>query len=171
VTIIELKAKFDEENNLLLASKLKASGVDIVYNFPKVKVHAKLCLIVRREKCGLVRYSHIGSGNYNLVTAKNYGDIGYLTARHDVGLDLEALFNMLEKGSQDQDFKFKNLLVSPKTLKFEILKRIDREIIFHRKTGKGYIAFKLNNLEETDVIQALYKASMAGVKIDLNIRG
>jgi polyphosphate kinase len=78
---------------------------------------------------------------------------------------------MLAKGSQNKDFKFKYLLVSPKTLKYEILKRIDREIIFHQKTGKGYLAFKLNNLEETDVIQALYKASMAGVKIDLNIRG
>ncbi|MGD6809086.1 MAG: polyphosphate kinase 1 [Candidatus Bathyarchaeia archaeon] len=171
VAVIELKAKFDEENNILLASKLKAAGVEIVYNFPKIKVHAKLCLIVRREKEGIVRYSHVGSGNYNSVTAKIYGDIGYLTARHDVGLELEALFNILENGLQENEYKFKHLLVAPKTLKREILKRIDREIAFHQKTGKGYLAFKLNNLEETEVIQALYRASIAGVKIDLNVRG
>lgn len=169
VAVIELKAKFDEENNILLASKLKEAGVEIVYNFPKIKVHAKLCLIIRQEKEGIVRYSHIGSGNYNAVTAKIYGDIGYLTARHDVGLEVEALFNILSNGHQETEFK--HLLVAPKTLKREILKRIDREIAFHRKTGKGYLAFKLNNLEETEVIQALYRASMAGVKIDLNVRG
>jgi polyphosphate kinase len=171
VSVIELKAKFDEENNLFLASKLKASGVKIVYNFPKIKVHAKLCLIVRRENKGLARYSHIGSGNYNASTAKIYGDICYLTARPDVGLELEALFDILENKSQDKEFPFKHLLVSPKTLKNEILRRIDREIAFHQKTGKGYLAFKLNNLEEVDVIYALYRASIAGVKIDLNIRG
>jgi polyphosphate kinase len=171
LAVIELKAKFDEENNILLASKLKQAGVEIVYNFPKIKVHAKLCLIVRREKDELVRYSHIGSGNYNAVTAKIYGDIGYLTARHDVGLELEALFNVLKNGLQEKEFKFNHLLVAPKSLKREILKRIDREISFHKKTGKGYLAFKLNNLEETEVIQALYRASMAGVKIDLNVRG
>ena len=170
--IIELKAKFDEENNILLASKLREASVNTVYNFPKFKVHAKLCLITRREKKGIVRYSHIGSGNYNAVTAKIYGDIGYLTAKPEVGKELEELFNVLINGlSADKEKDFKHLLVAPKTLKSEILKRIDREIAFHRKTGKGYLAFKLNNLEEKDVIQALYKASMAGIKIDLNVRG
>ncbi len=171
VAVIELKAKFDEENNILLAAKLKEAGVEIAYNFPKIKVHAKLCLIVRKENNKLVRYSHVGSGNYNSVTAKIYGDIGYLTARHDVGLELEALFNILANGLKDNEFKFTHLLVAPKTLKREILKRIDREVAFHRKTGNGYLAFKLNNLEEPDVIKALYRASMAGVKIDLNVRG
>jgi polyphosphate kinase len=166
--IIELKAKFDEENNILLASRLREAGVNTVYNFPRFKVHAKLCLIVRKEKTGLVRYSHIGSGNYNAVTAKIYGDIGYLTAKQDVGIELEALFNVLINGLQEKESKY--LLVAPKTLKNEILKRIDREIAFHRKTGEGYLAFKLNNLEEKEVIQALYKASMAGIKIDLNVR-
>jgi polyphosphate kinase len=170
VAVIELKAKFDEENNILLASKLKEAGIEILYNFPKIKVHAKLCLIVRQEKKGLARYSHIGSGNYNAITAKIYGDIGYLTARNDVGLEVEALFKILANGLQ-QEKEFKHLLVAPKTLKREILKRIEREIAFHRKTGKGYLAFKLNNLEETEVIQALYRASIAGVKIDLNVRG
>jgi polyphosphate kinase len=169
VAIIELKAKFDEENNILLASRLKEAGVNIVYNFPNIKVHAKLCLIIRKEKTGLVRYSHIGSGNYNAVTAKIYGDIGYLTAKHEVGCELEELFNILINGLQEKEFK--HLLVAPKTLKNEILKRIDREITFHNQTGKGYIALKLNNLEEKDVIQALYRASMSGIKIDLNVRG
>jgi len=168
--IVELKAKFDEENNILLVSRLSEGGVNTVYHFPKFKVHAKLCLIVRKEKTGLVRYSHIGSGNYNAVTAKIYGDIGYLTSKPEVGLELEALFNVLINGLQEPT-EFKHLLVAPKTLKSEILRRIDKEISFHRKTGKGYLAFKLNNLEEKEVIQALYKASMAGIKIDLNVRG
>ncbi len=167
--IVELKAKFDEENNILLVTKLRSGGVNTVYNFPNFKVHAKLCLITRKEKNGVVRYSHIGSGNYNAVTAKIYGDIGYLTANPEVGLELEDLFEAIIKGLQEKETK--HLLVAPKTLRREILRRIDREISFHQKTGRGYLAFKLNNLEEKEIIQALYKASMAGVKIDLNVRG
>ena len=167
--VIELKAKFDEENNINLASKLRGAGVNPVYNFPNFKVHAKLCLIVRKERAGIVRYSHIGSGNYNSVTAKIYGDIGYLTSRSEIGEELSELFNVLSHGLQDQEFK--HLLVAPRTLKKEILRRIEREIAVQQKSGQGYLAFKLNNLEEKDVIQALYKASMAGVKIDLNVRG
>jgi polyphosphate kinase len=167
--IVELKAKFDEENNIRLVSKLREGGVNTVYNFPNFKIHAKLCLIERKEKNRIVRYSHIGSGNYNAVTAKIYGDIGYLTANPEIGQELEELFNIITKGLQEKEFN--HLLVAPKTLKPEILRRIDREISVHQKTGKGYLAFKLNNLEETEVIQALYKASMVGIKIDLNVRG
>jgi polyphosphate kinase len=167
--IVELKAKFDEENNIILVSKLRQGGVNTVYNFPNFKVHAKLCLIVKKEKDQITRFSHIGSGNYNAVTAKIYGDIGYLTANPEVGIELEELFNIIINGLQEKEFN--HLLVAPKTLKKEILKRIDKEIIFHQQTGKGYLAFKLNNLEETEIIQALYKASMAGIKIDLNVRG
>jgi polyphosphate kinase len=167
--IVELKAKFDEENNIALVSRLKKAGVNTVYNFPNFKVHAKLCLIVRKEKKGLVRYSHIGSGNYNAVTAKIYGDIGYLTARPEIGEELAELLYVLINGLQEKEFK--HLLVAPKSLKREILNRIDREIEFHRKSGRGYLAFKLNNLEEKEVIEALYKASMAGIKVDLNVRG
>jgi polyphosphate kinase len=167
--IVELKAKFDEQNNILLVSKLRQGGVNTIYNFPKFKVHAKLCLIVRKEREEIVRYCHIGSGNYNSVTAKIYGDIGYLTANPEVGEELSELFDIIINGLQEKEFK--HLLVAPKTLKREILRRIDKEISIHQKTGKGYLAFKLNNLEETDIIQALYKASMAGIKIDLNVRG
>jgi polyphosphate kinase len=167
--IIELKAKFDEENNISLAWMLKAAGVNVVYNFPNYKVHAKLCLIVRKEKAGITRYSHIGSGNYNSVTAKIYADIGYLTAKPGIGKELSELFALLSHDSHEKEFK--HLLVAPKMLKKEILRRIEREITVQRKTGNGYLAFKLNNLEEKEIIQALYRASMAGVKIDLNVRG
>jgi len=167
--VIELKAKFDEENNVDLAGKLKKAGVNVAYNYPNYKVHAKLCLIVRKEKKDIIRYSHIGSGNYNSVTAKIYADIGYLTAKPGIGKELSELFDLLSKGLNEKEFK--HLLVAPKTLKKEILRRIEREIAVQQKTGKGYLAFKLNNLEEKDVIQALYRASMAGVKIDLNVRG
>ena len=166
--IVELKAKFDEENNILLVSKLKQAGINAVYNFPNLKIHAKLCLIVRKEKKEIVRYAHFGSGNYNAITAKIYGDIGYLTANRDVGMELEELFYILANGLQEKEFK--HIMVAPKTLKNEILNRIDREIEVHKKTGKGYIAFKLNNLEEKDIIKALYQASMAGIKIELNVR-
>ncbi len=167
--IVELKAKFDEENNILLVTKLKEGNINTVYNFPNFKVHAKLCLIVKKEETGIVRYSHFGSGNYNAVTAKIYGDIGYLTANPEVGQELEELFNIIINGLQEKEFN--HILVAPKTFKNEILKRIQREINYHLKTGQGYLAFKLNNLEEKEVIQALYKASMAGIKIDLNVRG
>jgi len=167
--IIELKAKFDEENNIILAWRLREAGIRVVYNFPKFKVHAKLCLIVEEDRSGKTRFSHVGSGNYNAVTSRIYSDIGYLTARPEIGEELEELFNMLVTGKQKKEFK--HLLVAPRTLKHEILKRIDREIDFHRKTGIGYLAFKLNNLEEKEVIQALYRASIEGVKIDLNVRG
>ena len=167
--IVELKAKFDEENNIILVSKLREGGVNTVYNFPNFKVHAKLCLIVKKEENQIMRFSHIGSGNYNSVTAKIYGDIGYLTANPEVGAELEELFNIIINGLQEKEFN--HLLVAPKSLKKEILKRIDKEIYFHQQTGNGYLAFKLNNLEETEIIQALYKASRAGIKIDLNVRG
>ncbi len=167
--VIELKAKFDEENNIMLVSKLREGGINTVYNFPNFKVHAKLCLIVKKDGDKIARYSHIGSGNYNAVTAKIYGDIGYLTANPEVGAELEELFNIIINGLQEREFK--HLLVAPKTLKKEILKRIDKEINFHKQNGNGYLAFKLNNLEETEVIQALYRASRAGIKIDLNVRG
>ena len=167
--VVELKAKFDEENNILLVSKLRQGGVNTVYNFPNFKVHAKLCLIVRENENGITRYSHIGSGNYNAATAKIYGDIGYLTANPEVGMELGQLFNIIINGLQEEDFN--HLFVAPKSLKKEILRRIDEEIMFHQQTGKGYLAFKLNNLEEKEVIQSLYKASMSGIKIDLNVRG
>jgi len=167
---IELKAKFDEKHNIDLAWELRKAGVQTVYRFPDIKLHAKLCLIERVEGGELVRYSHIGSGNYHAITTKIYGDTGYLTARPEIGEELAKLFGVLRGDSLDErDFSY--LLVAPKTLKSEILRRISREVRVHRKTGDGYLAFKLNGLEDKDIIKALYFASGAGVTIDLNVRG
>jgi polyphosphate kinase len=166
---VELKARFDEENNIEWARALETKGVHVVYGLADLKVHAKLCLIIRKEKSGIVRYSHISSGNYNTNTARVYADIGYLTADHDIGSDVSDLFNSLTGYSQKEDYR--KLLVSPVSMRREIIRRIDREIQRHQDKGDGYIGWKLNALVDKQVIQALYRASMAGVKIDLNVRG
>jgi polyphosphate kinase len=168
--LIELKAKFDEVNNINWAKVLGQAGVNVVYNFPKVKVHAKLGLILRREGGRLVQYSHIGSGNYNAVTTRIYGDIGYLTANPQIGAELLDLFHSLTGETRKME-KYQYLLVSPQSLRNEILGRIAREVQMHNMKGGGYLAFKLNALVDKSIIQALYRASMAGVKIDLNVRG
>jgi polyphosphate kinase len=168
--LIELKAKFDEVNNINWAKIMTKAGVKVVYNFPKIKVHAKLTLIVRREKDKVVQYSHIGSGNYNSVTTRIYGDIGYLTANPEIGAEVFDLFNKVTTDPR-QAGPYKYLLVAPISLKNEILSRIDREIRTHQEKGAGYIAFKMNGLVDKNIIQALYRASQAGVKIDLNVRG
>jgi polyphosphate kinase len=122
------------------------------------------------EEGRLVRYSHIGSGNSHAVTTKIYGDTGYLTARPEIGAELARLFGVLRgRNLGEQDYQ--HLLVAPKTLKREILRRISREIRIHRTRGNGYLAFKLNGLEDQEIIKALYRASMAGVRVDLNVRG
>ena len=166
---VELKARFDEENNIEWARALETKGVHVVYGLADLKVHAKLCLIIRKEKSGIVRYSHISSGNYNTTTARVYGDIGYLTSDQEIGSDVSDLFNSLTGYSQKEDYR--RLLVSPVSMRREIIKRIDREIERHKEKGNGYLGWKLNALVDKEIIQALYAASMAGVKIDLNVRG
>ncbi len=167
--IVELKARFDEENNIEWARALETKGVHVVYGLADLKVHAKLCLIIRKEKSGIVRYSHISSGNYNANTARVYGDIGYMTSDQAIGSDVSDLFNSLTGYSQKEDYR--KLLVSPVSMRREMVRRIDREIQRHKDKGDGYIGWKLNALVDKEIIQALYRASMAGVKIDLNIRG
>ena len=168
--LIELKAKFDETNNINWAKILTKAGVKVVYNFPNIKVHAKLSLIVRKEDNKLARYSHIGSGNYNSVTTRIYGDIGYLTSNPEIGAEVLDLFRSLTTDPRKAG-PYKYLLVSPTSLKNEILSRIDREIRTHEQKGEGRLAFKMNGLVDKNIIQALYRASQAGVKIDLNVRG
>jgi polyphosphate kinase len=112
---------------------------------------------------------NIGSGNYNAFTTRIYGDISYLTSNAKIGIEVSNLFDLLSGGAYEEDYKY--LIVAPKLLKNEILKRITREITSHKKTGEGYLAFKLNGLIDKDIIQALYRASIAGVKINLNVRG
>jgi polyphosphate kinase len=168
--LIELKAKFDEANNIKWAKMMTKAGVKVVYNFPKIKVHAKLALIIRREDGKTIQYSHLGSGNYNSVTTRIYGDIGYLTANPQIGTEVLDLFHKLTTDPR-KAVPYKHLLVAPTSLKSEILSRIDREIMTHQKTKDGYLAFKMNALVDKNIIQALYRASQAGVKIDLNVRG
>jgi len=168
--LIELKAKFDETNNINWARILTKAGVKVVYNFPNIKVHAKLALILRTEKNRIARYSHIGSGNYNSVTTRIYGDIGYLTANPEIGAEVLELFYSMTTDPRKAG-PYKHLLVSPTSLKNEILSRIDREVRTHERNGSGHLAFKMNGLVDKNIIQALYRASQAGVKIDLNVRG
>ncbi|MGA3296849.1 MAG: polyphosphate kinase 1 [Candidatus Bathyarchaeia archaeon] len=168
--LIELKAKFDETNNINWAKVMSKAGVKVVYNFPKIKVHAKLALIMRKQNVKLVQYSHIGSGNYNSITTRIYGDIGYLTANPQVGTEVLDLFQKLTSDLRKPE-EYKYLLVAPTSLKSEILRRIERELNQHQKMGSGYLAFKVNGLVDKEIIQALYRASQAGVKIELNVRG
>ncbi len=167
--LVELKAKFDEENNINWARALEHAGVHVVYGLEDLKVHAKLCLIVKREAEKIIRYAIIATGNFNEVTSRIYADLAYYTTNPEITTEVADLFNSLTGYSQKEDYQ--KLLVAPKTLRRELLKRVYREIESHKKTGKGYMALKMNGLVDTQMIQALYQASMAGVKIDLNVRG
>ena len=167
--LMELRAKFDETNNIHLARELEKMGVHVVYGPVDLKVHSKLLQIVRLEGDHLVRYTHMSSGNYNTSTAKQYGDISFFTANQDLGKDVGELFNALTGYFGPRDYKY--FLVAPITLKMELLRKIRREGDNQRAGRKGYIAMKANGLVDSDVIAELYRASQCGVKIDLNIRG
>ena len=167
--LMELRAKFDEVNNIALARELEKIGVHVVYGPVNLKVHSKLLQVVRLEKDHLVRYTHMSSGNYNANTAKQYADISFLTANQDIGEDVGELFNALTGYFGPR--KYKHLLVAPLTLKSTLIEMIRNEAEVKKAGGKAYIAMKANGLIDSDIIVELYKASMGGVKIDLNIRG
>lgn len=167
--LVELKARFDEERNIVWARQLEEAGVHVVYGLLGLKTHTKLLLVVRREQNGIRRYVHMSTGNYNEVTARIYTDIGYLTSDPKIGADVSDLFNYLTGYSRKQEYR--KLLVAPGLMRQQILDRIEREIERQREHGDGYLAFKMNSLVDTDCIQALYRASQAGVKVDLQIRG
>jgi len=167
--VVELKARFDEQRNITWARALERAGVHVVYGVLGLKVHAKACLVIRKEDGGIVRYVHLSTGNYNAVTTRIYGDISLLTADPGIGADVTDLFNALTGYSGKE--KYRSLLVGPRFLRRDIIDRIDREIERHRAHGDGYLAFKFNALEDRECIQALYRASMAGVTVDLNVRG
>ena len=168
--MVELKARFDEENNIAWARSLERAGVHVVYGLLGLKIHAKVALVVRREPEGIRRYVHLGTGNYNPVTARVYTDLGYFTTDPEIAADVSDLFNALTGYSRKSAYS--KLLVAPVNLKQGILSRIRREIQRHEHDGGGgYIAAKLNALVDQAVIRALYAASMAGVKIDLVVRG
>ncbi|MBQ8373025.1 MAG: polyphosphate kinase 1, partial [Candidatus Methanomethylophilaceae archaeon] len=167
--LMELRAKFDETNNIMWARQLEAMGVHVVYGPVDLKVHSKLLQVVRLEGNKLVRYTHMSSGNYNTSTAKQYGDISFLTADQEIGEDVGELFNALTGFFGPR--MYNHLLVAPLTLKKSLIEKIQREIDVCKRTGSGYIAMKANGLIDADIIASLYAASTAGVKVDLNIRG
>jgi polyphosphate kinase len=167
--MVELKARFDESNNLIWARALERAGVHVTYGFTEFKTHCKLCLVVRREADGVRQYAHIGTGNYNPATARQYTDVGLLTADEEICQDISELFNYLTGFSRQT--KYRKILVAPVNLRDGILQRIRRETRLHRQDGNGRIIFKLNSLVDPEVIDALYEASNAGVNIDLIIRG
>jgi polyphosphate kinase len=167
--LIELKARFDEENNIGWARALEHEGVHVVYGVVGLKVHAKLCMVVRREKEGIRRYVHLGTGNYNATTSRIYTDFGFLTADRAMGEDVANLFNFLTGYARID--KYQKLLVAPVSLRDGIIDRIDREIENHKKNRDGHLIFKMNALVDPLCIDALYRASQAGVKVELQVRG
>lgn len=167
--LVELKARFDEENNIAWARALEQKGVHVVYGMLGLKTHAKMCLVVRREAEGIVRYVHMSTGNYNPLTSKVYSDFGFFTCDPVIGADISDLFNTLTGYSYQESYR--KLLVAPGGMRKQLLALIEHEIARHREHGDGYIAFKMNSLVDPACIQALYRASQAGVKIDLQIRG
>jgi polyphosphate kinase len=169
VVLVELKARFDEENNILWAKKLEKSGVHVVYGVTGLKTHTKITLVVRQEKEQIRRYVHIGTGNYNPKTAKIYTDLGLLSCREDLGADLTDLFNYLTGYSRQKSYR--QLLVAPVNLRERMIEMINREAENCRQGKAGRIVAKMNSLVDQEVIQALYQASQAGVEIDLIIRG
>lgn len=167
--LVELKARFDEEPNIVWARRLEARGVHVAYGIVGLKTHAKLCLVVRRESNGLRRYIHLGTGNYNPSTARIYTDFSYFTDDPDLVEDSSDLFNHLT-GYSDQE-EYHELLVAPSTMRDGILRLIGEQVEKARDGGPASIMFKANNLTDPSIIEALYEASQAGVKIDLIIRG
>ena len=169
LAVVEIKARFDEENNIEWARKLEHAGVHVVYGIVGLKTHCKLALVVRQEAEGLKRYCHVGTGNYNPKTARLYEDMGLLTADPEVGQDLSRLFNQLSGVAPRS--KFKRLLVAPRGIRDGLVERIEQQIERQQRSGDGYIAFKVNSLVDEVTIDTLYRASAAGVPIDIWVRG
>jgi polyphosphate kinase len=167
--LVELKARFDEENNIQWARALEEEGVHVVYGLPGLKVHCKVALVVRREHERIRRYVHVSTGNYNATTARIYTDLGMFTCRDDIGEDASDLFNLLTGYSRQREFR--ELYVAPVNLRNKLIDLVEREIELHKKYGGGRLIFKMNSLVDPVMINTLYCASQAGVKVDLIARG
>ncbi|MEQ9553260.1 MAG: polyphosphate kinase 1 [Coleofasciculus sp. G3-WIS-01] len=167
--LVELKARFDEENNILWARKLEQAGVHVVYGIIKLKTHTKIVMVVRQDEKRIRRYVHIGTGNYNPKTARIYTDVGLLSCREDLGADLTDLFNFLTGYSRQRSYR--KLLVAPVNLRDRMTAMIQREIEHCRQGNTGRIVAKMNSLVDPKIIATLYEASQAGVQIDLIVRG
>ncbi|MBR1692472.1 MAG: polyphosphate kinase 1, partial [Lachnospiraceae bacterium] len=167
--LVELKARFDEENNIVWAKMLEKAGCHVIYGLVGLKTHSKITLVVRREEDGIRRYVHLGTGNYNDATAKQYTDMGLMTCSEPIGEDATAVFNMLSGYSEPRVWK--KLAVAPLWLKDRFLNLIHRERDYALAGKPAHIIAKMNSLCDRDIIEALYEASAAGVKIELIIRG
>lgn len=167
--VVELKARFDEENNIVWARRLEEAGVHVIYGVPLLKTHSKMALVVRREGDELVRYAHIGTGNYNPTTARVYTDLGLMTAHTGITGDVADLFNRLTGFARPP--KYHHLYVAPSHMKKQLLLRIRHEAKVARAGGKGRIVAKCNAITDRDMIDALYAASQAGVEVRLLVRG
>jgi polyphosphate kinase len=169
VVLVEVKARFDEQANISWARALERAGCHVVYGLIGLKTHCKTCLVVRQEGGQLRRYAHIGTGNYNNKTARLYEDFGLFTADPDVGRDLTDLFNVLTGYSRQTEYR--TLMVAPQGIRAGILERIEREIEHVREGRPGLVQLKANSIVDEGIIDALYRASQAGVRVDLVIRG
>jgi polyphosphate kinase len=169
VALVEIKARFDEQANIKWARALEQAGVHVVYGLIGLKTHCKTALVVRREGSTIRRYCHIGTGNYNPKTARLYEDVGLLTAAPDIGADLTDLFNSLTGYSRKDSYR--NLLVAPYGVRKGIIERIEREIAATKEGADGRIRLKANALVDEQVIDALYRASQAGVRVEVVVRG
>lgn len=167
--LVELKARFDEENNIVWAKKLEKAGCHVIYGLVGLKTHSKITLVVRREENGIRRYVHLGTGNYNDSTAKLYTDVGLFTCSEAIGEDATAVFNMLSGYSEPRSWN--KLSLAPLWLKDRFLRLIEREKTYAEQGREAHIIAKMNSLCDKAIIEALYAASAAGVKIDLIIRG
>ena len=165
VALVELQARFDEESNIEWARSLEQAGVHVVYGLVGLKTHGKIALVVRREGVSIRRYCHLGTGNYNPLTARVYEDLGLLTASPTLGADIGELFNQLTGCSRPS--RYRKLLVAPTTLRSSLLDLIRSEL----RAPDGRIVMKMNSLSDPEIITALYEASQAGVEIDLIVRG
>jgi polyphosphate kinase len=170
VVMVEIKARFDEENNLAIVDKLKQSGVIVILGDEYLKTHCKMCLVTREEKGKLKIYSHVGTGNYNEKTAKIYTDLSYLTSKTKVGRDLLMIFNILS-GQSKPDEKLEKVFYAPVNLRKKLIKLIDNEISFAKKGKKAEIFIKCNSISDEIMVDKLYEAAKAGVKINIICRG
>jgi polyphosphate kinase len=167
--LVELKARFDEENNIEWTRELEREGIHVVYGLVGLKVHCKIALVVRREGVVMRKYVHLGTGNYNPVTARLYTDLSLLTCDERIGNDAVTLFNRLTGYAEDA--RYGALLVAPDGIRTELVRRLEREIANAERGERGYLMAKMNALEDPDMIRWLYRASAAGVHIDLIVRG
>jgi polyphosphate kinase len=167
--LVELKARFDEARNIGWAEALEQTGVQVIYGLKGLKTHAKICIIVRREPGGIRRYVHFGTGNYNEITARLYSDVSYLTCQDDYGADATAFFNMIT--GYAQPVSFRKIEAAPIGLRPRLLELVEGEIQRHQQGQPGQIIVKVNSLVDEELIESLYRASAAGVKVQCHVRG